>query len=98
MNVAYIFKTIRQRFVDLHQDLPARIIIMGRELSPDMEYLVSEPLTGLTEAGGSGRNAGSYAHTVSGSDGNYDLIVIGSSLRAVSARAFCREPSRTVAP
>ncbi len=49
-DIAYIFKTIRQRFVDLHQDLPARIIIMGRELSPDMEYLVSEPLNGLTEA------------------------------------------------
>ncbi|MBI5567217.1 MAG: protein kinase [Chloroflexi bacterium] len=49
-DIAYIFKTIRQRFVDLHQDLPARIIIMGRELSPDMEYLVSEPLTGLSDA------------------------------------------------
>ena len=47
-DIAYIFKTIRQHFVDLHQDLPARIIIMGRELSPDMEYLVAEPLQGLT--------------------------------------------------
>ncbi len=49
-DIAYIFTTIRQRFVDLHQDLPARIIIMGRELSPDLEYLVTEPLFGLTEA------------------------------------------------
>lgn len=49
-DIVYIFKTIRQRFVDLHQGLPARIILMGRELSPDMEYLVSEPLRGLTEA------------------------------------------------
>ena len=49
-DIAYIFKTIRQRFVDLHQPLPARIILMGREVSPDMEYLASSPLTGLSEA------------------------------------------------
>ena len=48
-DIAYIFKIIRQRFVDLHQDLPARIIIMGREVSADMEYLVSDTLGGLTE-------------------------------------------------
>ena len=48
-DIAYIFKIIRQRFVDLHQDLPARIIIMGREVSADMEYLVSDMLGGLTE-------------------------------------------------
>ncbi|QNN46498.1 hypothetical protein H9L17_15270 [Thermomonas brevis] len=37
-------------------------------------------LTGLTEAGGSGRNAGTYAHTVSGSDGNYDLTFVDGTL------------------
>ena len=31
-------------------------------------------------AGGSGRDAGSYAHTVSGSDGNYDLTFVDGTL------------------
>jgi serine/threonine protein kinase/tetratricopeptide (TPR) repeat protein len=48
-DIAYIFKIIRQRFVDLHQDFPARIIIMGREVSSDMEYLVADTLHGLSE-------------------------------------------------
>jgi tetratricopeptide (TPR) repeat protein/tRNA A-37 threonylcarbamoyl transferase component Bud32 len=46
--VAYFFQQIRQRFVDVRQPLPARIIIMGRAVSPDMEHLVSESLHGLT--------------------------------------------------
>ncbi len=37
-------------------------------------------LASLAEAGGSGRNAGSYAHTVSGSDGNYDLTFVDGAL------------------
>jgi tetratricopeptide (TPR) repeat protein len=46
--VAYFFQQIRQRFVELRQPLPARIIIMGRAVSPDMEHLVPESLHGLT--------------------------------------------------
>jgi tetratricopeptide (TPR) repeat protein len=48
--VAYIFEQIRQRFVELRQRLPARFIIMGRAVSPDMEHLVPETLHGLTLA------------------------------------------------
>jgi tetratricopeptide (TPR) repeat protein/tRNA A-37 threonylcarbamoyl transferase component Bud32 len=48
--VAYFFKQIRQRFVELRQPLPARFIIMGRSVPPDMEHLVPETLRGLTPA------------------------------------------------
>ncbi len=37
-------------------------------------------LTTLVEAGGSGRNAGTYAHTVSGNDYNYDLTFVDGAL------------------
>lgn len=43
-------------------------------------------LTGLTETGGSGRNAGTYAHTVSGSDGNYELTFVDGALAIDKAR------------
>ena len=48
-DIAYIFKQIRQRFVELQQPLPARFIIMGRAFPPDLEYLVPESLRGLTQ-------------------------------------------------
>ncbi len=47
--IAYIFKMIRQRFVELKQSLPARLILMGREVPPDMEYLAAQALAGLPE-------------------------------------------------
>ncbi|MFT4178662.1 MAG: YDG domain-containing protein [Thermomonas sp.] len=37
-------------------------------------------LDSVVEAGGSGRNAGSYAHTVSGSDNNYELTFVNGAL------------------
>ncbi|CAG0936018.1 serine/threonine-protein kinase PknK [Thermoflexales bacterium] len=46
--VEYFFKQIRQRFVELRQPLPARFIVMGRTVPPDMGYLVPEALRGLT--------------------------------------------------
>jgi tetratricopeptide (TPR) repeat protein/tRNA A-37 threonylcarbamoyl transferase component Bud32 len=46
--VVYFFAQIRQRFVELRQPLPARFIIMGRAVPPDMEHLVPEALHGLT--------------------------------------------------
>jgi tetratricopeptide (TPR) repeat protein len=48
--VAYFFRQIRQRFVELRQPLPARFIVMGRSVPPDMEHLVPESLHGLTLA------------------------------------------------
>jgi serine/threonine protein kinase/tetratricopeptide (TPR) repeat protein len=47
-DIAYIFKVIRQRFVELKQPLPARFILMGREIPVDLEYLATEALYGLT--------------------------------------------------
>jgi tetratricopeptide (TPR) repeat protein/tRNA A-37 threonylcarbamoyl transferase component Bud32 len=47
-DVAHFFTQIRQRFVELRQPLPARFIIMGRAVPPDMEQLVPETLHGLT--------------------------------------------------
>ncbi|MFC4299877.1 GLUG motif-containing protein [Castellaniella hirudinis] len=44
-------------------------------------------LTGLTESGGVGTNAGSYAHTVSGSASNYNLIFIDGGLTIAKANA-----------
>jgi tetratricopeptide (TPR) repeat protein len=46
--VAYFFKQIRQRFVELRQPLPARFIVMGRAVPPDMEHMVPESLRGLS--------------------------------------------------
>ncbi|OZB53291.1 MAG: hypothetical protein B7X38_05445, partial [Stenotrophomonas sp. 14-69-23] len=53
-------------------------------------------LTGLTETGGSGRNAGSYAHTVSGSDNNYNLTFIDGALTIDKASATVTANSNTV--
>jgi tetratricopeptide (TPR) repeat protein len=51
-DVAHFFKLIHQRFVGRRQDLPARFIIMGREVPPEMEYLVSESLRGFNKEEG----------------------------------------------
>jgi filamentous hemagglutinin family protein len=37
-------------------------------------------LDSITESGGSGRNAGSFSHSASGSDNNYDLTFVNGSL------------------
>ncbi len=37
-------------------------------------------LSGVTESGGSGRNAGSYTHSASGSDSNYNLAFVDGNL------------------
>lgn len=47
-DIAYFFKMIRQRFVELKQPLPATFILMGRAVPPEMEYLVAQALPGLT--------------------------------------------------
>ena len=47
-DIAYLFKVIRQRFVELKQPLPARFILMGREIPADLEYLAADALHGLT--------------------------------------------------
>ncbi len=47
--IGYVFKVIRQRFVELKQTLPARIIIMGRAVPTEMEYLAAQALSGLAE-------------------------------------------------
>ncbi len=47
-DIAYIFKVIRQRFVELKQPLPAHFILMGREIPADLEYLATDALHGLT--------------------------------------------------
>ncbi len=48
-DIAYFFKLIRQRFVELKQPLPATFILMGRTAPPDLESLVGHALRGLTE-------------------------------------------------
>jgi serine/threonine protein kinase/tetratricopeptide (TPR) repeat protein len=48
-DLAYFFKLIRQRFVELKQPLPATFILMGRSVPPDLEVLVAQSLRGLTE-------------------------------------------------
>jgi serine/threonine protein kinase/ATP/maltotriose-dependent transcriptional regulator MalT len=47
-DIAYIFKVIRQRFVELKQPLPARFILMGREIPADLEYLAADAVNGLS--------------------------------------------------
>lgn len=44
-------------------------------------------LTGVTTSGGSGRNAGSYTHTASGTDNNYELNFVAGSLNIGQASA-----------
>jgi tetratricopeptide (TPR) repeat protein len=48
-DIAYFFRLIRQRFVELKQPVPATFILMGRTVPPDLEYLVAHALRGLTE-------------------------------------------------
>ncbi len=48
-DIAYFFKLLRQRFVELKQPLPATFILMGRTAPPDLESLVAQALRGLTE-------------------------------------------------
>jgi serine/threonine protein kinase/tetratricopeptide (TPR) repeat protein len=48
-DITYIFKVIRQRFVELKQPLPASLILIGREMPSDLEYLASDTLRGLPE-------------------------------------------------
>lgn len=48
-DIAELFKVIQKQFIGRRQDLPARFIIMGREVPSEMEYLVSESLAGFTE-------------------------------------------------
>lgn len=48
-DIAYFFKTIHQRLVELKQALSARFILLGRAVPPDLEYLVAPALRGLTE-------------------------------------------------
>jgi filamentous hemagglutinin family protein len=38
-------------------------------------------LSGVTTTGGSGRNVGSYTHTASGTDGNYELSFVAGTLQ-----------------
>ena len=44
-------------------------------------------LTGVSTAGGSGRNAGSYTHTASGTDSNYDVSFVSGTLQIDKATA-----------
>ncbi|CAG0932391.1 serine/threonine-protein kinase PpkA [Thermoflexales bacterium] len=46
-DIAYIFKVVRQRFIELRHPLPARFILMGRAVPADMEYLATDSLPGL---------------------------------------------------
>ncbi|HTP09237.1 MAG TPA: protein kinase, partial [Anaerolineae bacterium] len=48
-DIAYFFKTIHQRLVELNQALPVHFILLGRAVPPDLEYLVAPALRGLTE-------------------------------------------------
>ena len=44
-------------------------------------------LSGVSTSGGSGRNAGSYTHTASGTDGNYNLSFVDGTLTIDKANA-----------
>jgi tetratricopeptide (TPR) repeat protein len=47
-DILHFFSLLRQRFIGQRQALPARFVLMGREVPPEMEYLVSGSLEGLT--------------------------------------------------
>jgi tetratricopeptide (TPR) repeat protein len=49
LEVLHFFRLIQKRFRGRPQDLPARLVIMGREISARMQYLVAEPLAGFTD-------------------------------------------------
>jgi len=44
-------------------------------------------LSGLSSVGGQGKNAGSYSHRISGSDGNYALTFVDGALTIAKAQA-----------
>ena len=44
-------------------------------------------LTGISTTGGQGKNAGSYSHTASGTDSNYDITFVDSALEIAKAKA-----------
>ncbi|MFC0327377.1 beta strand repeat-containing protein, partial [Halomonas organivorans] len=53
-------------------------------------------LSGVTTSGGSGKNAGTYAHTASGSDGNYLLTFVDGELTIDKAAATVTANSDSV--
>ncbi len=53
-------------------------------------------LDGVSTSGGSGTNAGSYTHTASGTDGNYNLSFTAGSLEIGKANATVTANSSTV--
>jgi len=44
-------------------------------------------LTGISTTGGQGKNAGSYSHTASGTDSNYDITFVDGALEIAKAKA-----------
>jgi hypothetical protein len=55
-------------------------------------------LTGVSTSGGSGRNVGSYTHTASGTDGNYDLSFVDGTLTVTAAPTPVEPPISPVVP
>ena len=53
-------------------------------------------LTGVSTTGGTGKNAGSYAHTASGTDGNYDITFVAGQLEIDKAKATVTANSNQV--
>ena len=53
-------------------------------------------LTGVSTSGGSGQNAGSYSHTASGTDGNYNLAFTNGALTINKANASVTANSNNV--
>lgn len=49
-DIAQFFAIIQQRFRGRRAELPARLVLMGREVPLAMEYLAAESLAGLAEA------------------------------------------------
>ncbi|SEG47188.1 MBG domain-containing protein, partial [Marinobacterium lutimaris] len=52
-------------------------------------------LTDVSTSGGSGKNAGTYAHTVDGTDGNYELTFVDGALTIDKAQATVTANSGT---
>ncbi len=46
--IAYVFKMIRQRLVDLREAASTRVILLGREVPRDLESFVTAPLSGFS--------------------------------------------------
>ncbi len=45
--ITHVFHLIQQRVAEMRQDMPARIILIGRAVAEEMQYLVSEALGGF---------------------------------------------------